>query len=236
MQLGVAHALLVSRAEPPDVAVGVSTGAVNAVALAEILQAGSDAKSEREQVEAQVARFREVLEAYRQSRDDILPGLLPDVYQVDAQRPLRPTELPIHSQNERDRRGDAARSRAGLISLANYLLRVDLSIAAVTRATRALLGLRMAPEIRPLARRIGAVILESFRLWVVFASNLGNLSLLGSLLLKARVAPFFDWLADLPESKGVQAALQEGLLPRLHLSGVVNSIVRTISSLGSGRH
>jgi len=32
MQLGVAHALLVSRAEPPDIAVGVSTGAVNAVA------------------------------------------------------------------------------------------------------------------------------------------------------------------------------------------------------------
>src|ERR1051325_2302323 len=65
MKLGVAHALLVSKAEPPEIAVGVSNGAINAVALAEILQAGSDAANEKEQIEAQVARFREILEAYR---------------------------------------------------------------------------------------------------------------------------------------------------------------------------
>jgi predicted acylesterase/phospholipase RssA len=42
MQLGVIHALMVSRAKAPDVVVGVSAGAFNAVALADILQAGSD--------------------------------------------------------------------------------------------------------------------------------------------------------------------------------------------------
>src|SRR6266699_4286144 len=39
MQLGVVHALLVSRARAPDIVIGCSAGAVSAVALAEVLQA-----------------------------------------------------------------------------------------------------------------------------------------------------------------------------------------------------
>src|SRR3954447_25100373 len=42
MQLGTVHALLVTAAKPPDVIAGISTGAINAVAAAEILQAGDD--------------------------------------------------------------------------------------------------------------------------------------------------------------------------------------------------
>lgn len=43
MQLGVTHALLVFKGQAPDVVAGVSGGAIQAVALAEILQAGRTA-------------------------------------------------------------------------------------------------------------------------------------------------------------------------------------------------
>ena len=39
LQLGVAHALLVSHGKPPDIVAGLAAGAINAVALAEILKA-----------------------------------------------------------------------------------------------------------------------------------------------------------------------------------------------------
>ena len=42
MQLGLVHAILTIQGKAPDAAVGCSAGAVNAVALAEILQAGID--------------------------------------------------------------------------------------------------------------------------------------------------------------------------------------------------
>src|SRR5258708_617056 len=101
MQLGTVHALLVSGSAPPDMVVGISSGAINAVAVAEILQAGNAAEPEHDQVEAKVARFREVLEAYRQSPEDVLAAFLPDVYQIDAEAPLKPTELPIYKKAER---------------------------------------------------------------------------------------------------------------------------------------
>jgi len=47
MQLGVIHALLVARAKLADVVVGASAGAINAVAMAEVLQAGDLPTSSR---------------------------------------------------------------------------------------------------------------------------------------------------------------------------------------------
>ncbi len=46
MQIGVAHALLVIQGRAPDAVVGVSVGAVNAAAIAEILQAGEEQERE----------------------------------------------------------------------------------------------------------------------------------------------------------------------------------------------
>ena len=40
MHLGVVHAMLVAQARAPDLVAGVSAGAINAAALAEVLQAG----------------------------------------------------------------------------------------------------------------------------------------------------------------------------------------------------
>ena len=48
MQLGVAHAILVARGVPPDYVVGISAGALNATALAEILQANPSELSQAE--------------------------------------------------------------------------------------------------------------------------------------------------------------------------------------------
>jgi hypothetical protein len=120
MQLGVAHALLVGKCQAPDVVAGISAGAVNAVALAEILQAGTsgnevgpvenvvtDETLQRERVE-QVSRFREIFEACVSVPGEFLANSTPDPYEVNARAPLKPQELPIHNQEERHERMLAA--------------------------------------------------------------------------------------------------------------------------------
>ena len=61
MQMGVVHSLLVSRGRAPDHVVGISAGAVNAAALAEILQEGKELKG-KERLVARVRRFRAILD------------------------------------------------------------------------------------------------------------------------------------------------------------------------------
>src|SRR5471032_2758137 len=66
MQMGVVHALLVTRRKPPDMVGGVSVGAITATALVEVLQANAGLKaSTDEDEEVRVARFSEMLEAFR---------------------------------------------------------------------------------------------------------------------------------------------------------------------------
>ena len=149
LQLGAIHALLVSQAKAPDVVVGVSAGAVNAVALAEVMQAGeefthdkklSEVERRRVRTQARVTRFREILEAFRRAPGEILDSLKPDTFQIDAHRPLKPLELPTHAEKERRERQAALRSRSGLINLYNEILRLRLSIGTLTRAVRRVLG------------------------------------------------------------------------------------------------
>src|SRR5262245_46950983 len=71
--LGVVHALLVSGGVAPDAVVGVSTGAINAAALAEILQAGD--------IQAQVDKLRKFLDSYLSSTGEILRSLFPDTFE-----------------------------------------------------------------------------------------------------------------------------------------------------------
>lgn len=87
LQLGVTHALLVSRGKAPDVVVGISAGAVNAVALAEIMQAGKEVPQDR-RLERRVARFRDFFDLYCSSPGSMLSAFLPDSLQIDTQRPL----------------------------------------------------------------------------------------------------------------------------------------------------
>lgn len=239
MQLGVTHALLVSRACPPDVVVGVSTGAVNAVALADIMQAGSTLTDSDKTVEdgmrmeARVARFRQVLDAYRQSHEDVFNAFVPDVYQVDGHRPLEPTRLPIHNREERRRREEAVNAQAGLIRLANDILRIDVSLGEVTRGVRAYLGWRAAGEQRKPYRRVLWRLHEGFRLWWRVVRNMNALSLLGFRLLHAALAPYFDRLADWLEIAGARLGSREGWVRRT-MQAVAGAGARLVSRMGTG--
>jgi len=186
MELGAIHALLVSRAQPPDIVVGVSAGAVNAVALAEVLQAGRSSTTGPPGVgdaagppptdigkkAAQVARFRYLLDEYQHAFAELVGGLVPDPYQVDAQRPLEPLMIPIHDRHEREERNEALRSKSGLINLANDLVGLRLSIGAFTRIVRRILAWRAAAEIPGLGERLLAKWNAARGLWVIAVSNL----------------------------------------------------------------
>ena len=174
MQLGVVHALLVTRAVRPDVVVGISAGAINAVALAEVLQAGETVPDKR--LHAQIIRFRQILDAYRRAPGEIIDALLPDPFQVEAQRPLEPLRLPIQQQLERNGRLEAVRSRAGMINLYNQLLDMRMSIGTFVRAVRILLGFQAAAEIRARGAWRTAVIDQCIQGWVVLGSNLFRLA------------------------------------------------------------
>src|SRR6266566_2000434 len=169
MQLGVVHALLVSRARAPDIVIGCSAGAVSAVALAEVLQAG-----DIDDPGPKVARFRELFEAYRRAPGEIAQALAPDPTQVDTQRPLEPLELPVHHAAERSGRMKAVAARAGLLNLYNTLLNVRLTIGTMARATRCWLGWQAAREIRNGWTRAAARLAEGVRAWLLLGENLNR--------------------------------------------------------------
>ena len=182
MQLGVVHALLVSRARAPDIVIGCSAGAVSAVALAEVLQAG-----DIDDPGPKVARFRELFEAYRRAPGEIAQALAPDPTQVDTQRPLEPLELPVHHAAERSGRMKAVAARAGLLNLYNTLLNVRLTIGTMARATRCWLGWQAAREIRNGWTRAAARLAEGVRAWLLLGENLNRAAtLLSAVFSSAR--------------------------------------------------
>ena len=135
MQLGVTHALLVSRGAAPDYVVGVSAGAINAAALAEILQAGGPGTG-KPRLEAQVDKFRQFLNAYREMPYQLVSAILPDTVEVTDRGPLKPIELPIHFREERASRAEANRNKAGLIRLLDHIWRLQLTVGTATRFIR----------------------------------------------------------------------------------------------------
>lgn len=181
VQLGVTHALLVSRRAPPDMVIGCSAGAISAVALAEVLQAGEEA--------ARVARFREILEGYMTGPGKILYALKPDTFQIDTERPLAPVKLPIHQSLERDHRLDALDSRAGLVNLYNTLLSLSVTVATATRAIRRCLGIMAAGQIRNGWRRWGVRVVEGFRFGMLLAEHLFRAASVIRVALLALVFP-----------------------------------------------
>ena len=164
-QLGVAHAHIVAPDLPtPSLLVGVSLGAVHASAIAEILQAPAqlDPAERVDPVSRRAAslnRFREILFAYQDFAME-LPGALPDAFEADAGRPLRPNPQAIHFQTERDSRQEALRARSGLIALVNDLFRQRITIRTMARLLRAMLGRKAASELPGWWRRAGWRTLE----------------------------------------------------------------------------
>jgi predicted acylesterase/phospholipase RssA len=164
MQLGVAHAFLVSDAQPPDVVVGISAGAVHAAALAEILKAAdkiSDAPVELRR-EARMSRFRSFLyEA--QELPQRLASTLPDPYEADAGRPLEPHSAATRPPLEHDARQSGLRAKSGLIDLLNTLAGLRLTVAALTRYLRVILGFNALPALR------------GWQWWHALATEIGRL-------------------------------------------------------------
>jgi predicted acylesterase/phospholipase RssA len=200
MQLGLTHALLVIQGKPPDAVVGISAGAISAVALAEIFQADAvplagTAAMEPEPVraawvkklEARVKRFREVFDGYQRAPSELIEAAKPDALQLNARIPLKPLELPIHHKWERIGRQDSLQSRAGLINLYNQLLELRMSWGTITQAVRRGLGIEAAPELRPNWKGVLAVIGESVRAWILLGFNL----LLVAPLVWPLTRPFF---------------------------------------------
>jgi predicted acylesterase/phospholipase RssA len=146
MQLGVVHALLTADYDWPDLVSGVSAGAISAVALAEILQAGGGLAPAAQHA-AQVAKFRIVLEAYREGPLQLLMAQFPDGYETNARQATENLQLPIHLEAERDGRKQAQRAESGLIRLINELLAIDLPMRQAVLLVRIALAIREGWEV-----------------------------------------------------------------------------------------
>ncbi|MCU1347953.1 MAG: hypothetical protein JWO56_983, partial [Acidobacteria bacterium] len=178
MQLGVAHAMVVSDSKPPDVVVGISMGAVNGTALAEILDGESDAMAAPSRRELQLSRFRTFLYAAQDLNETLAAATAPDMYEADAGHVLEPHHLAIHFKNERTARQQALRARSGMVLLINTLVTLRISIGTLVRFIRCVLGLRASGELPPL-KRAGVRIRELFR---ILHTVLFNLRSCGELL------------------------------------------------------
>jgi predicted acylesterase/phospholipase RssA len=175
MQLGAIHALLVSHGRAPDVVLGISAGAVNAAALAEIFQAGpaDDPEARRR---ARVARFREYLELFQSAPAVLANALWPDPYEIANAEALETPVLPTHRPEEVEHRQLGVRERSGLIRLVNDLFALRLSVAAATRFCHLILSWIEAPEkatTRSAMRRRRALI--ALGLWLLAGRHLAAL-------------------------------------------------------------
>lgn len=179
MQVGVIHALLTAEYNCPDLVTGVSAGAITAVALADVLQAGEGTDPALKHA-AQIARFRHVLEAYREGPLQLLMAQLPDGYETNAREAPENLQLPIHLVAEREGREQGQRAESGLIRLLNELLAIDLPMRQAALLIRIALGIREAREESHRWRVLGELAFFYGR----FLVNLNHLSLpLGRVVL-----------------------------------------------------
>lgn len=186
LHMGVVHALLVTRRRAPDMVAGLSVGAITATVLGDVLHTGTDASAE-EAEELRVARFSELLEAFRIAPTTVLNGFFPDPLETNSAYALKPVELPRHFQEERESRRAAVASRTGLIRLFDHLLRMRVSVKLVAQLSRVLMGWNAADELDRAAclrKRAGLAV----RLWWLVARNILALSLPVSLVARVQMA------------------------------------------------
>ena len=193
MQLGVTHAFLVAQAKAPDVVVGVSAGAFQAAAMAEILQAGPELADDdkliteqdyKTKLAARVARFRQFLEANLRSPERLLDAALPDAYEIDAHDPLQPLQTPFFSAEERKERVEAIKRKSGLVRLYNDLLEIDLPFGTVVRGIRRYLGFKAADDINRKWHRRWVKTIELLRGWLLLGMVLPRLVPVVPMLVK----------------------------------------------------
>jgi len=216
MHLGVAHALWVIQGRAPDAIVGISAGAIQGVAIAEVLQAGEseerafvakfvpDAQADWTLLEdAQLAQLQEIrllarthrlrhfVEAAQRAPERLIDALIPDVYQIDATAPIRPLQGPRFPAQERSQRVAQLQSISGLTRLYNDLLGLSFSIATLTRFVRRILGWSAAADIQGRSLRFLVRCVESLRMGLLVGLHLMDVARLLPILLRAFRAPRF---------------------------------------------
>lgn len=204
MQMGVVHALLVTRRKSPEMVAGISVGSITATALADVLQSGAGIRrSDEEDEEVRVARFSELMEAFRNAPTTILKGFMPDPLETNAAHALKPVELPRHFQEERDSRRGAVASRTGLIRLLDQLFQVRVSVKLVAQLVRVVLGWNAAGEMSTLRCGITRARMVA-RLWWLLVRNLFTIAMPVSLVAKVQL---FDLMGvnGKAEAAGVEA-------------------------------
>ena len=117
VQLGLVHALLVSSGCAPDAVVW------------RLRRGGQCRGASRDtpggqQSQARVDKLRKFLDSYLQVPGEILRSILPDAFEINAIRPLKPIELPIHFQEEREDRELASRLLMGSKLRAKQAVRI----------------------------------------------------------------------------------------------------------------
>jgi predicted acylesterase/phospholipase RssA len=175
MQLGVAHALLVSKGGAPDYVVGVSAGAINAAALAEILQAGGKG-SPALCLDRRIEKLRQFLNAYQEVPATLINAIVPDTFEVIDNEPLAPLQLPVHFAGERVDRENANRSKAGLIRLLNRLWGTRLTIGTATRFIRQALSINEAGAAPTTSSRLKKIAVALGRILVLGWRNASEIS------------------------------------------------------------
>lgn len=195
MQLGVVHALLVGRSAAPDYVVGISAGAINAAALAEVLQAGPAnlsaeefaALPAEERLSFQVDQLRRFINTYLELPRTLVNAMMPDSLEVLARDPLKPLELPIHFDRERQARESANESKAGVVSLLNDLFAIPLTVATATRIIRRFLGIAEANDLPRRLQRLVAKVYNEGKLLGLMWSRFTETAVLAGTVLWAYV-------------------------------------------------
>lgn len=202
--MGVIHALLVTRRRPPDMVAGISVGAITATALGEVFHANAGpGASEEDDEEVRVARFSELLEAFRNAPATVLKSFFPDPLETNAAHALKPVELPRHFKEERDSRQESVASRTGLIRLLNHLIRLRVSVKVFAQLCRVLMGWRAVSEADWTRRSVTRGRLVA-RLWWIVARNIFSLSMPASLLARVGLSTILG-MNGRRQSKGVEA-------------------------------
>ena len=176
MQLGVTHAFMISRAQPPDVVAGISAGAIHATVLAEVLKSGENAEDDEARLIKQVEVFTTFLEEELSAPGRLISLLLPDAYQVESRAPLEPLAVPTQSKLEQADRDKSVSSRIELIGLINDLVGIRITIGELTRLARAFLGYRAAGEASSVAAAKRQELRELGQICLICLKSLGPLA------------------------------------------------------------
>jgi predicted acylesterase/phospholipase RssA len=197
MQLGTIHALMISG-ESADIALGISAGAINAVALGEILKIAPDAAATQfkgkdlalKKEAAAVGRFLEILEAYCEVPIELLRSIRPDLHEVVSGSAFKPLELPIHFKKERDSRAESLREKSGLVRFLNGVFDCQLPVGTLTRFVRLALDyIATGDQSQRWARQLWVLI----RMWLEALGAIATLSpSIGLSLWAISGVPSFD--------------------------------------------